>query len=129
MSADILHEIHPGRPRLPVDGDHVRRIRPTADDRTAVQAGQERAPIRRRPHVVQSAKHLGIRTHRRLVRGGGQRDERGGVVLGAQARPRQAVSPHVLKKKKEKSFLRDPTEKRRKRGVCHVRVVASAFAV
>jgi hypothetical protein len=39
------------------------------------------------------------------------------------------VSPHVLKKKKEKSFLRDPTEKRRKRGVCHVRVVASAFAV
>jgi len=86
MSTNVLHEVHPGGPRFPVGGNHV-RIRPTTDDK-AVQAGQERAPIRRRPHVVQSAKHLGIGTHRRLVRGRRQRDERGGIVLGAQERPR-----------------------------------------
>lgn len=95
MSTDVLHEIHPGGPRFPVGGNHV-RIRPTTNDK-AVQAGQERAPIRRRPHVVQSAKHLGIGRHRRLVGGGGQqRDERGGIVLGAQKRPRQVVGPRVL---------------------------------
>jgi len=125
MSTDVLHEIHPGRPRFPVGGDHVLRIRPTIDDRTAVQAGQERAPIRRRPHVVQSAQHLGIGTHRRLVRGGGQRDERGGVVLGAQARPRQVVSPHVLKIKERRVAPLKKTAKKTR----HVRVVASAFAI
>lgn len=110
MSTDVLHEIHPGRPRFPVGGDHVLRIRSTADDGRAVQAGQERASIRRRPHVVKSAKHLGIGTYRRLVRGGRQRDERGGIVLGTQARPRQVVSPHVLKKKDRFRPLRNRTE-------------------
>ena len=100
MSTDVLHEIHPGGPRFPVGGDHV-RIRPRTGHK-AVQTGQERAPIPRRAYVVQSAKHLGIGTRSRLVVGGWgeQRDERGGIVLGAQERPRQVVRPRVLECKR-----------------------------
>ena len=63
----------------------------------AIQARQERAPIRRCPHVVQSAKHLGVRFRSPGSRG--QSHERSGK-LGTQERPGKTMGSQVLKREK-----------------------------
>jgi hypothetical protein len=55
MSTNVLHEVHPWGPRFPVSGHDWR----TVNDE-AVQARQERAPIRRCPYIVESAEHLRV---------------------------------------------------------------------